>query len=99
MNASCYNTWMLNLSCSISELGVKLANAQSYNTKKQSCLKEDLIISTFMFAIIQCYCFYTEAELLADTTLDGGDKSESVSDEDIIIILNKIKSLVDECQC
>lgn len=100
MDSNCYNNWMLHLYQKISDLGVKVANAQAYNTNKQKCLFETLIMATFIFDVIQCFCFYTEAELLADTTLTGGDKSESVTDEEIKIILNKLKTILNgECNC
>ncbi len=100
MTQSCFTNWLVWTSFALKDKGVALANAQAYNTSKVKCLQRELILATFIFEVIKCYCFYTEAELAADTTLDDSDKTNSITDDEINTILNKLKKLLENgCNC
>lgn len=99
MTQECFSIYKSYFACKLNDLGDKLAIAQMYGTKKEECYKHDLIISTFLFEAIRCLCFYTQAEQEEDATLTTGDKLGCATHDEIMTIINKLKSILDSCDC
>lgn len=99
MTQDCFDIWKGYFACQLNDLGNKLAIAQMYGTKKIGCYTDDLIIATFLFRSICHLCYYTEAEQEADTTLTTGDKLGCATHDEIMTIINKLKSILNECNC
>lgn len=99
MTTECFDIWKGYFAYKLNDLGNNLSIAQSYATKKELCYRQDLIIATFLFRAICQLCFYTEAEQEADDTLTTGDKLGCATHDEIMTIINKLKSILDECGC
>lgn len=99
MTQDCFDIWKGYFACKLDTLGYNLANAQAYQTKKEPCYREDLIIASFLFIAICNLCFYTEAEQDADATLTTGDKLGCLTHDEVMTIINKLKSMLDQCDC
>jgi len=99
LNQECFDIWKGYFACKLDTLGNNLAIAQSYQTSKEKCYREDLTIASFLFIAICNLCFYTEAEQEADEDLTTGDKLGCLTHNEVMTIIYKLKSILTECGC